>query len=94
MNIVSLVVVVFIMFVLVGSYLLLPIASICIILHPIGLQLQTLSFPHQLLFKKVILKISGAIYYFRVKIGRDYQNGLCVLVLTSEHFFQSVKMAR
>ena len=31
--------------------------------------------PHQQLFKKVVLKTSDAIYYFRVKNGLDYQNG-------------------
>ena len=45
-----------------------------IILHNIGQQLQRLSFSNQLLFKKVVLKIRDAIHYFRVKIGRDYQN--------------------
>ena len=39
------------------------------------LQLQRLSFTHQLLFKKVDLKTIYAIYHFRVKNGRDYQNG-------------------
>ena len=33
---------------------------------------QTLSFPHQLLFKKVVLNASDAAYYFRVKNGLDY----------------------
>ena len=45
------------------------LTSMCIIFHHIGLQLQRLSFPHQLLFKKVVLKTSDAIYYFRVKNG-------------------------
>ena len=35
--------------------------------------------PHQQLFKKVILKTSDAIYYFRLKNGRDYQNGWVAL---------------
>ena len=51
------------------------LASMCIIFHHIGLQLQGLSFPHQLLFKNVVLKTSDTIYYFRVKNGWDYQNG-------------------
>ena len=60
-------VVVFVTVVFVWS--LLRIDSICIILHQMGLQLQRLSFPHQLLFNKVVLKIRDAIYYFRVKNG-------------------------
>ena len=32
-----------------------------------GLQLQSLSFPHQLLFKKVVLKTCDSVYYFRAK---------------------------
>ena len=51
-----------------------------------------LSFPHQLLFRKVVLKISGTNNYFRLKNGWEYQNGLCVLVLISEQFVQSVKL--
>ena len=51
------------------------LASMCIIFHHIGLQLQGLSFPHQLLFKNVVLKTSDTIYFFRVKNGWDYQNG-------------------
>ena len=34
-----------------------------------GLQLQRLSFNHQLLCKNVVLKTSDAIYYFRVKMA-------------------------
>ena len=49
--------------------LLLYIAPKCIILLHMGLQLQRLLFLHQLLFKKVVLKTSDAIYYFRVKNG-------------------------
>ena len=41
-----------------------------------GPQLQMLSFSHQLLFKKVVLKSSYAFYYFRVKNGCNYQNAL------------------
>ena len=37
-----------------------------ILLH-MGLQLQRLLFPHQLLFKKIVLKTGDAIYYFRVE---------------------------
>ena len=48
----------------------------------------SLSFAHQLLFKKVVLKISGTINNFRLKNGWDYQKGLCVLVLLSEQFFR------
>ena len=55
------------------SSLLLHIAAICIILLRMGLQLQRLSFPHQLLFKKLVLKTSDVIYYFRVKSSSDYQ---------------------
>ena len=51
------------------------LASMCTIFHHIGPQLQRLSFPHQLLFKKVVLKTSNAIYYFRVKNSWDHQNG-------------------
>ena len=64
-KVVSLVVVVFITVVFVGSSLLLHMASKCIILCHMRLQLQRLSFPH----KKVVLKTSYAIYYFRVKNG-------------------------
>ena len=64
--IVSLVMVVFITVVFAGSSLLLRIASICIILHHMELKLQRVSFPYQLLFKKVDLKTIYAIYYFRV----------------------------
>ena len=73
--VVSLVVVAFIIVISVWSSLLLRIASICITLHHMILQLQRLSFPHQLLFKKVVLNTSDAIYYFRVKNGLDCQNG-------------------
>ena len=59
-KVVSLVVVVF-----VGSSLLLHMASKCIILCHMRLQLQRLSFPH----KKVVLKTSDAIYYFIVKMA-------------------------
>lgn len=71
--VVSLAVVVFITVVFIGSSLLLRIESICIILNHIGLQLQRISFPHELLFKNVVLKKSEAIYYLRVKNG--FQNG-------------------
>ena len=57
------------------SSLLLPIAAICIILLHMELQQQSLSFPHQLLFKKVILKTIDDIYYFRAKNTWHYQNG-------------------
>ena len=67
--VVSLVVIIFIIVVFVGSSLLLHIASICIILCHMGVQLQRLSFPYKLLSKKVVLKTSDAIYYFRVKNG-------------------------
>ena len=68
--IVSLVVVVFITVVFAGSSLLLRIASICIILRHMGLQLHRLSFPYKLLSKKVVLKTSDAIYYFIVKMAK------------------------
>ena len=58
--IVSLVVVVIITVVFAGSSLLLHIASICIILRHMGLQLQRLSFSYKLLSKKVVLKTSDA----------------------------------
>ena len=67
--VVSLVVAFFIIVVFVGSSLLLPIASICMILRHMGLQLQRLSFPHQLLCKDVVLKTSDAFYQFRVKMA-------------------------
>ena len=51
------------------------LASMCTIFHHIGLQMQRLSFPHQLLFKKVVLKTRVVIHYFRVKNVWDYQNG-------------------
>ena len=51
------------------SSLLLQIAAISMSLLRMGLQLQRLSFPHQLLFKKVVLKTSDFIYHFRVKNG-------------------------
>ena len=62
--VVSLVVVVFITVIFEGSSLLLRIASVCIILPHMGLQLQLqrLSFPNQLLFKKVVCKTIDAIY--------------------------------
>ena len=63
--VVNFIMVVFIIVVFVWSSLLLRIASICIILHHMRLQLQRLSFPHQ----KVGLKTCDAIYYFRVKNG-------------------------
>ena len=50
-------------------------ASICLILHLLGLQLPRLSFPHQ-------EGSSDAIYYFRVKNDWDYQNGLVENYLT------------
>ena len=62
--VVSLVVVVF-----AGSSLLLRIASICIILRHMRLQLQRLSSNHQLLCKNVVLKTSDTIYHFRVKLA-------------------------
>ena len=65
--VVRLVIVVFIILVFVRSSLLLRMASICLILHHLELQLQRLSFPHHLLFKKVFLNTSVAIYHFRVK---------------------------
>ena len=34
-----------------------------------GVQLQRLLFPYKLLSKKVVLKTSDAIYYFRVKMA-------------------------
>ena len=67
--IVSLLVIVFITAVFAGSSLLLHIASICIILRHIGLQLQRLSYNHQLLCRNVALKTSYAIYHFRVKMA-------------------------
>ena len=67
--VVSLVVVVFITVIFVRSSLLLCIASICIILRHMGLQLQRLSFPYKLLSKKIVLKTSDDIYYFRVKMA-------------------------
>ena len=67
--VVSLVVVVFITVVFAGSSLLLRIASICIILHHMGLQLQRFSFPYKLMSKKVVLKTSDAIYYSIVKMA-------------------------
>ena len=66
----SLVVVVFITVIFAGSSLLLRIASIRIILRHMGLQLQRLSSNHQLLCKNVVLKISDAIYHFRVKMAK------------------------
>ena len=55
----------------------LRIAEICMVfLHMVlhmliqlrmGQQLQSLSFPHQLLFKKVVLKTCDSVYNFRVK---------------------------
>ena len=59
--------VVFITVVFAGSSLLLRIASICIILRHMGLQLQRLSYNHQLLCRNVVLKTSYAIYHFGVK---------------------------
>ena len=67
--VVSFVVDVFITFIFVGSSLLMSIASICIILRHMGVQLQKLSFPYKLLSKEVVLKTRDAIYYFRVKNG-------------------------
>ena len=51
------------------------LASICIISHHTGRLLERLSFPHRLLFNKVVLKISDAIYSFRGKNSWDHQNG-------------------
>ena len=66
----TLVVVVFTTVVFVGSsFLLLRIASICIILRHMRLQLQRLSSNHQLLCKNVVLKTSDTIYHFRVKLA-------------------------
>ena len=52
------------------------IAEICmVLLHMVlhvlhmGQQLQSLSFPHQLLFKKVVLKTCDSVHYFRAKNG-------------------------
>ena len=70
----SLVVVVFITVVFAGSSLLLRIASIRIIMRNMGLQLQRLSFLHQLLFKNVVLKTSDAISHFRVKMAETIKN--------------------
>ena len=66
--VVRLFVVVFIIviFVWLSSFCALPHLNINKI-APNGLQLQRLSFPHKLLLKKVVLKTSDAIYYFRVK---------------------------
>ena len=72
--VVSLVVVTFIKVDFVGSSLLLDMASICIILPHMGLQLQRLSLTHPLLLKNVFLRTSDVIYYFRVKNGKDNQN--------------------
>ena len=53
----------------------LRIAEICMVLlhmalrYTRGLQLQSLSFPHQLLFKKVVLQTCDSVYYFRAKNG-------------------------
>ena len=44
----------------------LRIAVLCMILLHMGLQLQRLSFPHQLLFKNVVMNTSYAIYHFRL----------------------------
>ena len=55
------VVVIFITVVFVGSSLLLGMASICIILPHMGLQLQRLSLTHKLLFKNVVLRTSAVI---------------------------------
>ena len=63
-KVVSLVVGVF-----VGSSLLLHMASKCIILCHMRLQLQRLSSNHQLLCKNVVLKTSDTIYHFRVKLA-------------------------
>ena len=72
--VVSLVVVTFITVEFAWSSLLLDMASICIILPHMGLQLQRLSLTHPLLFKNVVLRTSDVIYYFRVKNGKDNQN--------------------
>ena len=72
--VVSLVVVTFITVDFVGSFLLLGMALICMILPHMGLQLQRLSLNHQLLFNNIVLRTSDVIYYFRVKNGRDNQN--------------------
>ena len=40
-----------------------------------GLQLQRLPFSNQLLFKLVVLQTSDAVYHFREKNGRGFQNG-------------------
>ena len=66
--VVRLVVVIFITVVFLGSSLLLRIASICMILCHMGVQLQRLPFPYKLLSKKVVLKTNDAIYYFIVKM--------------------------
>ena len=58
---VSLVVVVFIIVVFVIAHCL------DIYIAPHGTTAARLSFPHQLLFKKVVLKTGDAIYYFRVE---------------------------
>ena len=67
--VVSLVVVVFITVVFVGSSLLLCIASMYVILCRNELHLQRLLFPHQLLLKNVVLMSSYALYHIRVKNG-------------------------
>ena len=69
----SLVVVIFITVVFAGSSLLLRIASIRIILHHMGLQLQRLSSNHQLLCKNVVLKTSDTIYHFRGKLAETIE---------------------
>ena len=76
--VVSLVVVVFITVVFAGSSLLLRIASIRIILCHMRLQLQRLSFNHQLLCKNVVLNTSHTFHHFwekraeTIKMAEDH----------------------
>ena len=67
--IVSLVLVVFIIVIFV---MVVFVIAHCRNIHniaPHGVTAAELPFPHQLLLKKVVLKTSDAIYYFRVKNG-------------------------
>ena len=48
-----------------------------------------LLFPYRVLFKKLVVKASDAIYYFRVKNCSDYQNGW-VAVASYQLLFKKV----